>query len=480
MNTCSNPDNIPGCIRKMTGCERVFFMSPACTVMMAARIRGKIDIDKFNQALSTVTRIHPLLDAKVIFDKQHEAWFSSDSVPGISLRIIPRISEDQWVDELKNEARIPFDIGKGPLIKYVLLQSEEESDFLVFCNHSICDGMALAGLIKEILCRYGKPEGKIQVIVPPVSQDLLKPRRNLKGMITNLFAFHANRKWRKNPYHFGPEEYSTLYEEYWKNRSPGIVMMEFDKDESVRLLEKCREHQVTVGSAVSSAFLGAYQEIIGEFSSRQQAIMVPFDIRRRSEPPIGDVFCFCVGSLRLPFSYQIKKTFWENTVILNKAIHLLLKNPDPSGLDMPPFDHSLLDAMAAFAPFSDLAPKAYSQTEIFRRFIQDSGNIAMTLNRNFQNMIPGFIPSNLGKIEIPESNDELYLERLVFLPSASEINPLVMGGIGTDDRMTFTLTYVDPPAKTGISPEPEMIRIRNRALELLGFPEKVNEKVIGR
>lgn len=55
-----------------------------------------------------------------------------------------------------------------------------------------------------------------------------------------------------------------------------------------------------------------------------------------------------------------------------------------------------------------------------------------------------------------------------------------MGGIGTDDRMTFTLTYVDPPAKTGISPEPEMIRIRNRALELLGFPEKVNEKVIGR
>lgn len=64
---------------------------------------------------------------------------------------------------------------------------------------------------------------------------------------------------------------------------------------------------------------------------------------------------------------------------------------------MPPFDHSLLDAMAAFAPFSDLVPKAYSQTEILRRFIQDSGNIAMTLNRNFQNMIPGFIPSNLGK-----------------------------------------------------------------------------------
>ena len=476
MKSRSLPVTIPGCIRKMSRCERVFFMSPACTVMMAARILGKIDKNRFHQALSAATRIHPLLGAKVIFDEQHEAWFSSDSVPGVPLRIIPRLSDNQWLEELKNEARIPFEIEKGPLIRCVLLQSAEVSDLLIFCNHSICDGMALASLIKEVLCHYGKSEEIFRIMSPPVAQDLLQPKRTFKGMITGLFVSHANRKWKKNPYFFGPDEYTALYTEYWKNRKPGFVMMEFDRDESARLQAKCREHQVTIGSAVSGACLGAHQEITGGFSPRQQALMVPFDIRRRSDPPVGDVFCLCVGSLRLPFTYAADKPFWDNAVLLHKAIHQLLDNPDPSGLDMPPFDHSLLDAMAAFSPFSDLVPEAYSQTETLRRFIQDSGNIAMTLNRNFQNMIPGFIPSNLGKIEVPESGGHLFLDRLAFFPSFSEINPLVMGGIGTPDRMTFTLPYVDPPAKTGVSPEPQMIRIRNRALEYLGFPEKVSEQ----
>jgi hypothetical protein len=44
--------------------------------------------------------------------------------------------------------------------------------------------------------------------------------------------------------------------------------------------------------------------------------------------------------------------------------------------------------------------------------------------------------------------------------------------------MVFSLPFVDPPAKTGLSPEQEMIRIRNRALELLGFPEKVHEGTV--
>lgn len=45
-------------------------------------------------------------------------------------------------------------------------------------------------------------------------------------------------------------------------------------------------------------------------------------------------------------------------------------------------------------------------------------------------------------------------------------------------RTIFSLPFVDPPAKTGVSPEPETIRNRNRALEYLGFPEKVSDKAL--
>ncbi len=79
---------------------------------------------------------------------------------------------------------------------------------------------------------------------------------------------------------------------------------------------------------------------------------------------------------------------------------------------------------------------------------------------------------------MPETAGDLRLERLVFLPSSSEINPLILGGISAGGRIVFSLPFVDPPAKTGISPEPELIRIRNRALELLGFPEKVHPEPV--
>lgn len=468
-----NP-GIPGCIRKMSRCERLFFMSPSCTVMMVARITGTVDEVPFRQALGAAALKHPLLRAKVVFDERHEAWFSSEGVPPVPLKIIQRTSDQQWLAVLKEEARVPFVIDREPLIRCVLIRSPEVSDVLVLCNHSICDGMALAVLIRDILSLYADPTQDVRMLAPPDVLDIVKPGRTIKGLITRFFVGIANRKWRKNPHYFGPEECAALYRGYWEARRPGLVLLEFNPEESARLLSACREHGVTVGSAVSAACLAAYADVTGGFTKSQQAIMVPYDLRRRIEPPLGDVFCFCDGGVRFPFAYSQKKPFWDNARDLHKEIHSRIKILDPSCLDIPEFEPSLIDALSAFSLFADKVPGAYTRTEILQQFIRDTGNAASAMNRNFEKNIPGFIPSNLGRIEIPESPDGIQLDRLVFLPSASELNPLILGGAGAGGRMVFTLPFVDPPAKTGISPEPEMIRIRNRALEYLEFPEKVH------
>jgi hypothetical protein len=44
--------------------------------------------------------------------------------------------------------------------------------------------------------------------------------------------------------------------------------------------------------------------------------------------------------------------------------------------------------------------------------------------------------------------------------------------------MVFSLPFVDSPVETGVSPEAELIRIRNRALEYLGFPEMVSNRAL--
>jgi hypothetical protein len=201
---------IPGCIRKMSRAERFFFMSPACTVMMAARITGAVNETLLRQALATVSRVHPLLRSKIVFDDRHDAWFSSDGVPEVPMRFSFRTSDSQWLDELKSEARVPFDLDKGPLVRCVLLQSPEVSDLLIFCNHSICDGMAIAILVRDLLVRYADPDMEIRVLDPPNALDLEKPGISVMGIISQIISVYANWKWNKNPFYFSPEDYEVL------------------------------------------------------------------------------------------------------------------------------------------------------------------------------------------------------------------------------------------------------------------------------
>lgn len=469
---------IPGLVRKMSLCERMFFMSPACTVMMAARIAGPLDVTRFRQALAAVSRIHPFLQVKVVFDDHHNAYFSSDGVPQVPLRVISRVSDRQWPDVLKEEARIPFTLNKGPLIRCVLLHSPEVSDLLVLCNHSICDGMALAVFIRDLLAGYGNPGRKTEVMNPPDVMEILRPGPSLKGLAGRIIAVFANRKWRQDPYHFGQEEYAALYRSYWEGRRPGIVLFEFDPGESERLKEICRSQRVSVGSALSAACLWAHAEITGGFSESQQKLMVPFDLRRRADRPVGNVFCLCVGSLQFPFACSPEKSFWQNAASLDTEVHSRLNTKNLPGIDIPPFDPSLMDALAGYSLFVNRIPGAYAGTGLLRKFRDDTKNIVFSLTKDFDTGMPGLVPTNLGPVAMPESSGDIRLDRLVFLPSSSEINPLVLGGAGAGGRIIFSLQFVDPPAKTGISPEPEMIRIRNRALELLGFSDKVHPCVM--
>jgi hypothetical protein len=473
-----NP-GIPGCIRKMSRCERLFFMGPLFTIIMAARITGTVNTMRLRTALDAASLKHPLMRAKVIFDERQEAWFSSQGVPPVPMRIVTRTSEQQWLEELKEEACVPFDIGSGPLIKLVLMQSPEVSDLLIFANHGISDGMAIANLIRDILCLYDDPAQEVRVLDPPDVLDLIQPGISLKGIAARFFAGVGNRKWNKNPYYFGADEYTALYRCYWEKRKPGLVLLEFDPDESAQLLAACRSHGITVGSALSAACLAARNDIIGEFPKQQQTVMVPFDLRPRLDPPVGNVFCFCDGGVKFPFSWSVKKTFWDNAADLHKEIHARIDVLDPSCLDIPEFEPSFIDALSAFSLFTDKIPEAYTRTETMQRFIEDTRNVAFSFNRNYEQSLPGFVPSNVGRIDILESPGSLHLDRLIFLPGISDHNPLSIGGAGAGGRMVFALPFVDPSAKTGKSPEAELIRIRNRMLEILGFPDKINDKALG-
>lgn len=470
--------NVSGCFREVNNLERVYFWTPYGNVSMIARIKGNFSEDKLRFAIETVRKMHPLLGAKIIFDEDHNAWFSTDNVPQPNVKIIARVSDTQWFEELQHEITIPFDLEKGPMIRFMLIHSENVSELVIICNHCICDGMSLTYLVRDLLIYYLNPEKEVKVVFPSDMVDFIPKRGfSISSVMMRLFISHANRKWKKKPYNFKYEDSVALQNAYWDKNMFKTVLLELGPQETKDLSKRCRENGVTVGSAVTAAFIAAREEIKEPFKKNQKKIWIPFDLRRHINKKIGDVFCLCVGAPIFPYTYNSKKPFWENVSLLHGEVHKRVEKLDSGAFEVLDFDPTLMDALSSFAPFKNVVPEAYIQTENLLQFSNDKKNIAFSFAKKSEHMTPGTIPSNLGKLNIPETYGELKIDRMVFLPVLSNSVPLTLGGVSISDKLVFSLIYPEQKNSNG-SKTMEMIQIRNKALEYLGFPDNASEKAM--
>lgn len=466
-----------GCIRKVSNLERAFIWKPNSNVSMIIRMKGDVSEEKLRAALERVRQMHPLVGARIRFDKDHNAWFSTDKVPAPKFKTFHRLSDRQWFEELQREIQIPFDLKTGPMIRFMLLYSEEISDLVIICSHSICDGMALVYLVRDLFNSYLNPKDEIKVLFPPNSRDFL-PEIDLSSSpdLAKIIEY-TNREWNKNPYYFNFEDYTTLYKAYWEKNKFGTVILELDSRETEILSKNCKENGVTVGSAVSAAFIAAHEDIIGPFVENQNEIMAPYDLRRHAGTPIGDVFCLCVGAPQFPYVYNANKSFWENVSILQEEIHKRVEKLEYSDLANPGFDPAFIDALSSFVPFKRIIPDAYTRTENLSRFSQDKKNIAFLLAEKSEYNIPGTVPSNLGLLKIPKTYGDFQIDRMIFIPAVIDDIPLILGGLTIGGRMVFSLSYPEPKNMKG-SMTQEMIQIRNKALIYLGFQDKRSQMAI--
>jgi NRPS condensation-like uncharacterized protein len=285
---------------------------------------------------------------------------------------------------------------------------------------------------------------------------------------------HFNRQWRKKPYSFSQADLYALHAVYWDKYRCNLVLLQLEQDETRDLITLCRKNGVTVVSAVTAAFIAAHNEIIGPFMKNKAGVAIPFDLRTRLGEDIGNVFCLFVGGFQFSFAYNEKIPFWENAQEIHRIIEKHVKNMDISGpvRDMARFDPTLLDA-ANFAFWSQYIPEVYSRTKNLSEFAKNRKNAAFKFAKKMVDGFTGTVTTNLGRLDYPETYGNLQLDRMFFIPSGGgEIVPLLLGGVDVSGRLTFTVSYVERADGTGSYTTENMIRIRNRALEYLGFPEK--------
>ena len=134
--------------------------SPLYNIPAAVRLRGKLDIDVLERSLGEIIRRHEALRT-VFHVADGEPVQTVQPAAPFTMPVIDLSDKDEAVREaeaqrlIREEARRPFDLSCGPLLRVALLKLDA-ADHVALLNmhHIIADGWSMGILTREMIALY--------------------------------------------------------------------------------------------------------------------------------------------------------------------------------------------------------------------------------------------------------------------------------------------------------------------------------------
>ncbi|HVG19909.1 MAG TPA: amino acid adenylation domain-containing protein [Blastocatellia bacterium] len=126
----------------------------------ALKLSGRLDVAALEESLNQIIRRHEVLRTSFgVTDGRPSQIIAEDftlQLPVADLSHLPRVERDLYILDVSNlEAKTPFDLAEGPLIRARLVRVDEDSHILfVTMHHIISDGWSLNIFLKELLALY--------------------------------------------------------------------------------------------------------------------------------------------------------------------------------------------------------------------------------------------------------------------------------------------------------------------------------------
>jgi len=456
--------------RKVTPAERFFTRSPFSIVTMVARIKGEVTEDMLKDAVAKVQQRHALLQVRIQDDVNHDQWFTSENVQEIPVEIVPRRSENDWIEIHAEASKIPFDFDIRPAIRFILVQSPEVSELIILCHHIICDGISLAYLAQDLMVHLGDPSREAEVLpMPPtIALDNLPQDVKMSGLV-KFIVNRMNQKWAEDCEYFDHEDYQAISSAYWENFNHEVLTVEMSEAETSALVALCRKEKVTVNSALTTAFAGAQSLVEGEKPYRGK-VVVAASLRDRIPNPGGEGMGFYAGDVELKFKYDQKKDFWENARLFQKKFLPKYTNKTLFGtiLNWLYLDPTIFEAMN-FKKLGGLVSPDSPRYKKLTAFSRKDDVVLRILKRDKLESLDvkhwGTATTNLGRLDFPKIYGALELDRLIMQPGGGiplvNVN-LVLGAVTCAGKLSLVIEYAEQAIDTAT-----MEKIKAKAMELL-------------
>jgi NRPS condensation-like uncharacterized protein len=381
--------------------------------VITANIIGAFKLEELQQALVKCQQRHPLLNMQIVLDKSEMPWFKKDPIQ-IPVRVVERLNQHQWQQEVEQELANPFDWNQAPLVRVVLLQGENISDLIITCDHAIADGKSAVFLLRDILQAIGLPDQPLLALLPQESYEQMVPQCAKNPPISFEPPLSTTQTRPKLP----------------ENSRPRLQAWSLSKSETLSIIDRCKKAQTSVHAAICAAFLLATAELSAPNNILK--CLSPVDIRQFLS--IDDDFGYYFVAIATTHDVTPDTSLWD---LAHSVKTQLNQRIAPTEV----FAH--LPQLEAFMSTSPRHEDVVAMME--------------AVNDN------DILVTNLGKLKISQQYGELKLEAVYGPALTGHIDQDLILAIATlGDQMFLTLVY--PESDISLS---KVKQLQQKAMDLL-------------
>ncbi|GAT11143.1 peptide synthetase mbtF [Mycolicibacterium novocastrense] len=232
-------------------------------ITMAADVTGSLDAVLLRECAATMLARHPNLRASFV---------RAQSKP---VQVVPNRVEVPWrhitatADEVEaleaEECRRPFNLARGPAIRFLLIEVRRSHwRFVVVAHHIIIDGWSLPLFVGELISLY-RSGGDPAVLPPPP-----RPYRDYIGWLAGRDQETSRALWRE---HLADLDGPTLVTPALTSGEPPTgephrTELSLDRDATRQLAEAARSRGVTVNTLVQMAWAA----VLSAFTDRSDVV----------------------------------------------------------------------------------------------------------------------------------------------------------------------------------------------------------------
>lgn len=412
------------------GIERLHFRNPSTNIIFKGTIIGKFNKERLLESLEELRSIYPILNYVLRQGKNRKLYFVEKPRSKIQVIFQKRKNKMQWKRVINEQIKIPYRLLKEPLVRFIILEEEGQFDIIMMEHHIMGDGKSAMHIFEDFIHIYlghakNLPVHKIRLVKG--TKDLaVKYEGNL---LTDIIVKIFNHRWRREKTRFLEKEYERIYRTFYAKYDINFAHGYIEGENYIKLREACKKHEVTLNSAIITAFMYGMQK--RQYDRREElkvtvAASISKYLRFNTDRTVGNY----VSSISSRFRYNFRISFWENAQSIGDRLKKELDNSQR--------------VLSAFRMMSIIDQSAFDGL-YFMKYATYTNKALEKLGKlmNIDKKEKGMETTNLGIIELKSKYPDHEFKDLVFLPPAVTVFDKVVGVATMENQLTLGISYIE-------------------------------------